>query len=42
LSKAIAGWRQMASAARVRPDAEGTKGMSPEELQRLRSLGYVR
>jgi arylsulfatase A-like enzyme len=42
LSKAIAGWRQMATAARLKPDAESTKGLSAEELQRLRSLGYVR
>jgi arylsulfatase A-like enzyme len=42
LSKAIAGWKQMATAARVKPDAESTKALSAEELQRLRSLGYVR
>ena len=42
LSKAIAGWRQMALAARLKPDAEATKGLSAAELQRLRSLGYVR
>ena len=42
LSKLIAGWRQMATAARLKPDAETTKTMSAEELQRLRSLGYVR
>ncbi len=42
LSKLIAGWHHMATAARVKPDAETTKSMSAEELQRLRSLGYVR
>jgi arylsulfatase A-like enzyme len=42
LSKLIAGWRQMAAAARVKPDAESMKSLSAEELQRLRSLGYVR
>ena len=42
LSKALDGWRQMALAARLKPDAETTKGLSVEELQRLRSLGYVR
>ncbi|HUE87678.1 MAG TPA: sulfatase [Vicinamibacterales bacterium] len=42
LSKAIAGWKQMATAARVKPDAESTRALSAEELQRLRSLGYVR
>ena len=29
-------------AARLKPDSETTKSLSPEELQRLRSLGYVR
>ena len=42
LSKLIAGWREMATAARVKPDAETTKTLSADELQRLRSLGYVR
>ena len=42
LSKLIVGWRDMATAARVKADAETTKNMSAEELQRLRSLGYVR
>jgi arylsulfatase A-like enzyme len=42
LAKLIAGWREMATAARVKPDAETTRAMSAEELQRLRSLGYVR
>lgn len=42
LAKLIDGWRQMATAARVKPDAETTKALSAEELQRLRSLGYVR
>jgi arylsulfatase A-like enzyme len=42
LAKAIEGWRTMAEAARLKPDAESTKGLSPEQLQRLRSLGYVR
>ncbi len=42
LSKALEGWGQMSLAARLKPDAETTKGLSAEELQRLRSLGYVR
>jgi hypothetical protein len=42
LSKALDGWRQMARAARLKPDAEATKNLTPEQLQRLRSLGYVR
>jgi hypothetical protein len=27
---------------RFRPDSEDTKGMTAEQLERLRSLGYVR
>jgi arylsulfatase A-like enzyme len=42
LSKALDGWRQMAQAARLKPDAEAAKTLTPEQLQRLRSLGYVR
>lgn len=42
LSKALDGWKQMAQAARLKPDTETTKGLSPEQLQRLRSLGYIR
>jgi hypothetical protein len=32
----------MAEGARLKPDAESNKTMSPEQLQRLRSLGYVK
>jgi hypothetical protein len=32
----------MTKAARLKPDSETTKSLSPEQLQRLRSLGYVR
>jgi arylsulfatase A-like enzyme len=42
LSKALDGWKQMATAARLKPDSEATKNLSPEQLQRLKSLGYVR
>lgn len=42
LGKALDGWREMAQAARLKPDAETTKGLSQEQLQRLRSLGYIR
>ena len=42
LAKLIAGWRQVARAARFAPDAETTKGLSQQQLQRLRSLGYIR
>jgi arylsulfatase A-like enzyme len=42
LSKALDGWKEMASAARLKPDSEAAKNLSPEQLQRLKSLGYVR
>ncbi len=42
LAKALGGWRSRAAAARLKPDTETTKSLSAEELQRLRSLGYVR
>ena len=42
LAKALDGWKQMAVAARLKPDAEGVKNLSPEQLQRLRSLGYIK
>jgi arylsulfatase A-like enzyme len=42
LSKALEGWHQMAVAAKLKGDAEGTKNLSPEQIQRLRSLGYIR
>jgi hypothetical protein len=42
LAKAIEGWRAMATAARLKPDTEATGNMTPEQLQRLRSLGYIR
>ncbi len=35
-------WRRYAEAARLPSDADATEGMSSEELERLRSLGYVR
>ena len=42
LAKALRGWRTKADAERVRPDSETTKGLSQEQLERLRSLGYIR
>jgi len=42
LAKAVDGWHTMAAAARLKADADASKGLSPEELQRLRSLGYVK
>jgi arylsulfatase A-like enzyme len=42
LAKMLNGWHTMARTARLKPDAEMTKTLSAEELQRLRSLGYVK
>jgi arylsulfatase A-like enzyme len=41
LGKDLDAWRAKAAAAKLKPDAEASKSLSPEELQRLRSLGYV-
>jgi arylsulfatase A-like enzyme len=41
LSRMLEGWRRMAAAARLKPDAEGAKNLSKEELERLKSLGYI-
>jgi arylsulfatase A-like enzyme len=42
LAKALNGWKTMTESARLKPDTEAAKTLSPEQLQRLRSLGYVR
>jgi arylsulfatase A-like enzyme len=42
LGKALDGFRQMARAAKLKPDSESTKGLSKEQLEQLRSLGYVK
>ena len=42
LAKALDGWQQMARAAKLKLDSENNKTLSPEQLQRLRSLGYVK
>ena len=42
LAKALEGFRGMATAARLKPDSEATGNMTPEQLQRLRSLGYIK
>ena len=42
LGKMLDGWHQMAAAAKLKPDSELTKGMSKEQLEQLRSLGYVK
>ncbi len=41
LATAIAEWRAMTLEARVGPDDESAESLSEEELQRLRSLGYI-
>jgi arylsulfatase A-like enzyme len=41
LSRALDGFRNMARGARLKPDSESTKGMTKEQLEQLRSLGYV-
>jgi arylsulfatase A-like enzyme len=42
LAKMLAGWRQWAQAARLKPDSEAAKGMTAEQLEHLRSLGYIK
>ena len=42
LAKALDGWHQMALASRLKPDTETTKNLTPEQLRKLRSLGYVK
>jgi hypothetical protein len=41
LAKTLAAWRRMAAAARLKPDTEANKSLSKEELERLKSLGYI-
>jgi arylsulfatase A-like enzyme len=41
LARALDGFRKTAAAARLKPDSESTKGMSKEQLEQLRALGYV-
>ena len=41
LEKTLEAWRRMVTAARLKPDAETNKSLSKEELERLRSLGYI-
>jgi arylsulfatase A-like enzyme len=41
LAKVLESWRRMASAARIKPDTEANKSLSKEELERLKSLGYI-
>lgn len=41
LSRMLQGWRKMATAGRLKPDTEAARSLSKEELERLRSLGYI-
>ncbi len=42
LAQVLESWHKTALAARVKSDSESTQGLSKEQLQRLRSLGYVK
>ena len=42
LSQQLELWHEQALAARLPSDAEAQEGLSAEELERLRSLGYIR
>ena len=42
LARDIDRWHRVAEAARLPADADSTEGMSPEQLERLRGLGYIR
>jgi arylsulfatase A-like enzyme len=41
LRRELAAWKQLAEQARLKPDSEAAKGLSTEEMERLRSLGYL-
>ena len=41
LSEQLEAWHRQALAVRLEADDEATEGMSSEELERLRSLGYI-
>jgi arylsulfatase A-like enzyme len=41
LAKQLESWHRMASQAKLKPDSEETKGMTAEQLEHLRSLGYI-
>ena len=42
LGREIERWRRVAETARLPEDDDATSGLSPVELERLRSLGYIR
>jgi arylsulfatase A-like enzyme len=41
LKRELAAWKQLAEQARLKPDSEAAKDLSTEEMERLRSLGYL-
>jgi arylsulfatase len=41
LARELEAWRRAAEGARLKPDSDAEKGMSREELERLRALGYI-
>jgi arylsulfatase A-like enzyme len=41
LGRELAAWRQFAERARLKPDSEANQKLSQQELERLRSLGYI-
>jgi arylsulfatase A-like enzyme len=41
LAKELKLWKQKAGSVKLKPDSESTSNMTPEEIERLRSLGYI-
>lgn len=41
LRRELEAWRRTVASARLKPDSEAAAALSPEELERLRALGYV-
>ncbi len=41
LARELADWKAAAERARLAPDSQATQALGPEELDRLRALGYV-
>ena len=42
LTRELDAFRQMAGAARLKPDTETAKGLTKEQIEHLRSLGYLK
>jgi len=42
LAEELKAWKEKATAASLAPDSELEKKLTPEQLQHLRSLGYIR